>query len=264
MISPRGLLAASLLFAAGHTLAQAQSTPGPADAMQAIDRKLHKIWKDIGINGTRTVLFQQVVAGRGTPGHFPFRATILVHDQENGYPPNHYYGKTCVGRLEQETYILALDDFGQWDAQGRMTPDLDTKTCKDNPSAGVAGIPLDSIQGTRAGAAGSAPVTRPPAVQNAAGATGGVAAGDYQCWANGQARPLMNFKALGNGQYRDNEGHLGKLSVNASDGHVMFNGGNLDGFEAMGYRAVYSAPGGRPTVSFRNSGGSEVQFCQRQ
>jgi hypothetical protein len=67
------------------------------------------------------VLFQGIVAGRGTPGHYPFRATLLVHDMDAGYPPNRYYGRTCVGKLEQEIYTLSLDDFGGWDAQGRMT-----------------------------------------------------------------------------------------------------------------------------------------------
>src|ERR1051326_2260337 len=264
MKSLRSAIAASFLFAAAHSPAYAQNAPSIEDAKQAIDRKLHKIWKDIGTNGTRTVLFQEVVAGRSTPGHFPFRATILVHDQETGYPPNHYYGKTCVGRLDQEIYILAQDDFGAWDAQGTMTPDLSTKTCKDNPAAGVAGIPLTSLQGTRAGAAGSAPPARSAAIQNAPGTGASVALGQYQCWGNGQARPLLNFTALANGQYRDNEGHIGKMNVAPATGRVVFSGGTVEGFLPSGYYAVYYAPGGRPTVSFRNSGGSEVQFCQHQ
>jgi hypothetical protein len=95
-------------------------------------------------------------------------------------------------------------------------------------------------------------------------AGGGVASGSYQCWANGQARPLLNFTALAGNQYRDNQGTTGGMLVDGGTGRVTFKGGLLDGFMPAGFYAVYYAPQGRPTVSFRNSGGGEAQFCQRQ
>ena len=74
---------------------------------------------------------------------------------------------------------------------------------------------------------------------------------------------LLNFTMLPNGQYRDSEGHVGTLQVSGAGGRITFRGGNLDGFLPAGFYAVYYAPQGRPTVSFRNSSGNEVQFCQR-
>ena len=240
--------------------AWAQGTPTVDDAKRAIDSRLQKIWKGIGTKGTRTVLFQDVRAGRpSSPGNYPFQATLLVHDQEEGYPPNHYYGRTCVGKLEQEVYSLSLDEFGAWNAQGKMTPDMSTQTCKNNPSAGVSAIPLSSLQGSPAPAGGAAPqrqTAQTPAAGNLMPPQG-----PYECWANGQARMLLNFSVLPNNQYRDSEGHVGSLQV-AGNGRVTFRGGNLDGFMPAGFYAVYYTPQGRPTISFRNSGGSEVQFCQ--
>lgn len=264
-ITRTGILLATLTLTAGA------QTPGIEEAKRAINQRLLKIWKDIGTKGTRTVVFQDVVPGRGTPGHYPFRATLLVHDQETGYPPNRYYGKTCVGRLEQEVYTLAQDDFGGWDAQGKMTPDLNSKQCQNNTAEGMAKIPLSSLQGTLAPVAGGAParsqvVPLPPQqqqLQKQPGAANVVAPGSYQCWANGQARPLLNFTSSGNGQYTGVDGLPGTMNVDGN-GRVAFRGGSLDGFLLAGYYAVYYAPQGRPTVSFRNSGGSEIQYCQRR
>lgn len=248
-----------ILIPALAVIAQAQTAPMAEDLKRALDVKLQKIWKGIGTAGERTVLFQSVQAGRPTPGHYPFKVTLLIHDHETGYPPNHYYGQTCVGKLEDEEYVLSLDDFGHWDAQGRMTPDLSAKVCRNNPSAGVSAIPLSSLTGARASAGGAAtpqPAAAPPQ------AMAGVAPGAYQCWANGEARMLLNFTVLGGNQYRDSEGHTGALALDAR-GRMTFRGGNLDGFLPAGFYAVYYAPGGRPTVSFRSSSGSEVTFCQR-
>jgi hypothetical protein len=201
--------------------------------------------------------------GRRHPALIPFRATITIHDQETGYPPNHYYGQTCVGKLEAETYTLRLDEFGGWDAQGKMTPDVSTKVCKPNPSAGVSSIPVSTLQGSAAPAGGAPAVAPAPQTGSAPSAGHGLAQGPYQCWANGQARPLLNFTAMGDNQYRDSEGHTGTMTV-AANGRVTIRGGNLDGFMPAGFYAVYQSQQGRLTLSFRNSGGSEVQFCQKQ
>lgn len=253
-----------ILTAAITVAAQGQSTPTVDDAKRAIDQKLQKIWKGIGTKGTRTVLFQEVMPGRATPGHFPFRVTLLIHDQTEGYPKNRYYGTTCVGRLEHEVYVVSPDDFGGWDVQGRMTPDSSAKSCKDNPAEGISAIPLTSLQGTKASAdsAGTA-ASRPPQPNVASAMSGDIAPGSYECWGNGQARPLLNFTVLGNNQYRDSEGHTGTMRVDAN-GRVTFRGGNLDGFLPAGFYAVYHKPQGRPTVSFRNSGGSEAQYCEKK
>lgn len=256
-----GVIRTLLLIATFSVAAHAQGVPTVEDAKRAIDHRLQKIWKDLGRKGTRTVVFQNVLAGRNAQ----FRATLTVHDYTTGYPPNRFYGTTCVSRLDEEVYTVSQDNFGGWDAQGRMTPDLSTQTCKNNPSEGVPAIPVSSLQGSRAGSGGGGDgfaQQQQPQQQQAAGGSG-VAPGAYQCWANGQARLLLNFTALAGGQYRDNQGAVGSMTVGAG-GRVTFRGGLLDGFMPAGFYAVYYSPGGRPTVSFRNSGGGEVQFCQHQ
>ncbi len=73
---------------------------------------------------------------------------------------------------------------------------------------------------------------------------------------------LLNFTALAGNQYRDNQGAMGTMTV-GGNGRVTFRGGLLDGFMPAGFYATYIAQP-RPKVSFRNSSGNEVQFCQRQ
>ena len=72
---------------------------------------------------------------------------------------------------------------------------------------------------------------------------------------------LMNFSILDGSRYKDSEGKSGTYSVDANS-RITYHGGTLDGVMPRGFYAVYYVPQGRPTVSFRNSGGSEVQFCQ--
>jgi len=241
--------------------AHAQSAPTVDDMKRAVEKKLLKIWKDIGTAGERTVLFQSVQAGRSSsPGSYPFKATVNIFDHETGYPPNHYYGKTCVGTLTDEVFVLRMDDFGAWDAQGRMTPNLSDKQCTNNTSTAIPAIPAEL--GAKAPAAGAASAQPAAAMRPAATPGQGVAVGDYQCWANGQARMLLNFSVLSANQYRDSEGKTGAFTIDPSNGRMAFKGGSLDGFLPAGFYAMYHTPQGRPTVSFRNSGGSEVTFCQ--
>jgi hypothetical protein len=250
------------LFVLSLATAQAQNAPTAENAKQAIEQKLQKIWKISGTKGERTVVFQSVQVGRAAAGSYPFRATLAIHDYDSGYPANRYYGQTCVGRIEEETYVLSVDEFGKWQAEGRMTPNLPEKTCKPNTAAGVASIPVSSLQGTRASATVALSVV--PATQPAAATAGsGVPVGSYQCWANGQARPLLNFTILNGSQYRDSQGATGAFQSGASS-RITWRGGNLDGFLPAGFYTVYYAPQGRPTVSFRSTSGAEVTFCQKQ
>ncbi len=89
-----------------------------------------------------------------------------------------------------------------------------------------------------------------------------VATGSYECWANGQARLLMNFKVTGKSAYNGDEGK-GKFSYDAASGKMSFIGGHLDGAMPAGYVAMYHENKGRPTVSFRSPRGSEAAFCER-
>lgn len=101
-------------------------------------------------------------------------------------------------------------------------------------------------------------VATPAAV--AAPPGGGVPVGSYECWANGAARMGMNFRVTGPGSYRNDSGP-GRLAVGAG-GRLTLTGPMLESMPT-GFIAVYHAPGGRPTVSFRSPRGAEAAFCER-
>jgi hypothetical protein len=264
----------ALLAAAVAVIARAQSAPSVDDAKRAIDQAQQKLWKALGTPGVRTVLFQRVQAGASSsPGSYPFEVTLLIHECSTGYPANHYYGKTLVGKIEAARYELSADDFGAWQVQGKMTPNLSDSKITNNTAAGTCAVSVDSLQGSRAPAGGAASsgarAATPPSatiipVARGAGAaaSAGVALGSYLCWANGQARLLLNFTILENNQYRDHNGTAGTYRMD-SNARMTFQGGNLDRLLPAGSYYLYHSPQGRPTVSFRNSGGSEVTFCQR-
>jgi hypothetical protein len=219
---------------------------------QVLDKKLQKLKPESAKE--RNVLFQDVKAGQGNN----FVVTALIRDYEAGYPANRYYGQTCVKKIDAYTYTLAPDGAGGWDVEGRMTPDLSTQKCMPNPSAGVSSIPLSSLSGT---AAPGGPVAAAPAVQRA----GGVAVGTYECWSNGQARMLWNFKITGAGSYTGSDGKAGAFALDGGTQRIAFRGGSLDNAFGPGYYTVYYEPSGRPTVSIRpdRAGSVEAGFCQK-
>lgn len=98
----------------------------------------------------------------------------------------------------------------------------------------------------------------------AADAPASVAAGSYECWANGQARLLMNFTIKSATQYADYENKPGIYQYDSKSGKVAFKGGGLDGVMPDGFTAIYHVPQGRPTVSFRSPRGAEAAFCEKK
>jgi len=99
-----------------------------------------------------------------------------------------------------------------------------------------------------------------PAAQPA-GAASAVPLGSYQCWANGSARMLLNFTVTSAGHYHAADGTDGTFTYNPSTTAIVFTG-----YEGKvmppGFTSIYHVPQGRPTVSFRGTGGAEVSFCQ--
>ena len=98
----------------------------------------------------------------------------------------------------------------------------------------------------------------------AADAPASVATGSYECWANGEARLLMNFTVKSANQYLDSDQKAGGYQYDARTGKVTFKGGGLDGAMPDGFVAIYHVPKGRPTVSFRSPRGSEAAFCEKK
>ena len=248
-----------VLVAAGQMFAQA---PNVATAKQALEKRWQKLRPD-GVS-ERNVLFQQVEAGRSNGRSYPFRVSVVLRDYGPGYPSNRYYGNTCVSKIQEEVYTLEPDQFGGWDAQGKMTPDLRDQVCKPNPAAGVSSQPLEALPGSPAPTgqpvSSAATETRPP---SNSGGGGAVSAGAYQCWSHGQARMLLNFTIRGGGEYTGSNGAPGRYAFDPASQKITFTGGSLDNAFGPGYYAIYHAPQGHPTVSIRSErSGGEVTFCQ--
>lgn len=95
------------------------------------------------------------------------------------------------------------------------------------------------------------------------GAAKTVALGDYECWANGSARMLLNFKVTTAGQYTASDGSRSSFSHDPATGQIVFKGYLAESMP-NGYTTKYHEPKGRPTVSFRSARGSEASFCERR
>ena len=91
-----------------------------------------------------------------------------------------------------------------------------------------------------------------------------VASGNYECWGNGAARLLLNFKVTGKDRYSDPEGkERGSFVFDPVTGAIAFKGGHLDGVMPKGFTTIYHEPRKIPTVSFRSARGAEASFCER-
>jgi len=248
-----GLLKVLLLaFAVSATAFTAP--PTVAEAQQILDGQWMKLRP--GSAKERNVLFQSVklIGGQGTS--YRYSVSVILRDYDAGYPPNRYYGQTCVARIDNEPYTLWTDG-GSWHVDGRMTPD--SRKCDANPAAGVSSIPVNTLPGT---AAAKGQIAAPPPPQRAAG---GVVQGAYECWSGNRANGLLNFTIRAGGQYADSAGTGGTYSVDAANGHMTFRGGSLEKGIPAGMYAMYYEPGGRPTVSIRNSAsGGEAVLCQKR
>jgi hypothetical protein len=107
------------------------------------------------------------------------------------------------------------------------------------------------------------PATRSAATQGDS-AGGSVPQGVYECWSSGRANFMLNFSITGTHQYAGANGGSGTFSFDAGSQRITFKGGSLDGVMPQGFYSIYHSPQGRPTVSFRNSSGNEVAFCQKK
>lgn len=241
-----------LLAFSQHLLGQ---KPSVETLKQALEKSLLSL-KPQGIS-ERNVIFQQVRVGSANN----FQVTALIRDYEPGYPPNQYYGSTCVSKIDAYVNTLVPDGFGGWGVQGRLTPD--EKNCKPNPSAGVSSIPLSSLAGTAAQSgpiAQSGPVGGAQEVQRA----GGVALGSYECWTGSRPQPGLNFKITGAGSYTDSEGKAGSFTLDKGSQRLTFYGGMMEGGLGPGYYPMYYEPQGKPTVSVRSERNQrEISVCQK-
>ena len=239
----------AVLSAVSCTLFAAE--PGVEAAKQALDAKWQKLRPDHVKE--RNVLFQSVryLGGAGTA--YQYQVTALIRDYDAGYPANKYYGRTCVGTIQDLRYKL-WSDGTNWQVDGVMTPPQ--SKCQDNPSAGASAIPLASLSGTPAATGRPAAAPAPPR-------SGGMVLGAYECWSGSSARMMLNFTVQPGSQYVDSQGKRGSFSIDPATSRVTFRGGLLDGGIPAGMYAVYHERNGRPTLSLRGRDGGESAFCEK-
>ena len=255
-------LVSTLAAGAAQSGAQPAKAPGTEVLKQVLDKRLQSLRPE----GTseRNVLFQTVLAGKPDGGSFPFRVTLQIRDYGAGYPANRYYGETCVSHITEWEYTLSPDRFGGWQVEGRMTPDSQQRTCKPNPSAGVSSIPLAGLAGSPAPAGPIAAQAAATGARNGTNsAAGSVSVGAYECWGNGEARPLLNFTIRDASHYAGTDGKAGTFVFDAATTRITFKGGSLDGVLPTGFFTTYHLAQGRPTVSFMSPSGNEAQFCEK-
>ena len=211
------LLSAGILAMVLTTPAMGQTPPSEAVLQQVLNAELRAIKTDY----QRTVLYEQVRRVSSQGGYHRFVVTASVHDYTAGYPPNGYWGQTCLGKFVSEPFDLRRGPTGEWQVQGRLTPD---GTCKDNPAQGVSSFPIAQIAGRQAG-------TGPVAGAEAVRPTGGqLYVGEYACYGSmGRRMTGMSFRLSG-GSYADLDGKRGgAYSYNAGAGTISFRGGFMGG-----------------------------------
>jgi hypothetical protein len=211
----------TLLMLVAPGLAGAQQ-PSVEQFKHVLDAQLQKV-KSEGTTA-RAVLFQEVLPGNPNGGYYPFLVTAVIHDYSQGYPPNGFYGETCVGKMEKRKFDLIANEFGGWKVQGPMT--ILGPECKKNPSEGVSAIPLAGLAGAPAGngpaeAMGAARPTSPDG--------GNLYLGEYACYGAGnQLMAGMSFQLERSGKYHDTSGQrAGNYVYDARVSTISFRGGFL-------------------------------------
>ncbi len=205
------------LALAGSACGQ-DAAPSEAVLQQVLTKELKAIK---GVEYQRTVLYDQVRRVSSQGGYHRFVVTASVHDYNAGYPPNGYWGQSCLGRFVDQAFDLRRGPAGEWIVQGRMTPD---STCKNNPAQGVSSFPMAQIGGR---AASTAPVA---GAQPVAPTGGQLYVGEYACYGTmGRMMTGMGFRLNGE-RYADLDGARGgAYTYNAGARTITFRGGYMDG-----------------------------------
>ena len=179
----------------------------------------------------RTVKFISVIQGANTGGFQNFKVTAYVHDYEEGYPTNRYWGQTCWTKIDGLNYTMRKDAFGEWLVQGRFTV-LEPKNhdCKDNVAQGVAFFPLDGLPGNVYNPSAVNTTTKTTATKQTTNA-GQLYIGEYACYGTGgRLMAGMGFILLPGGKYYDvDKGRGGSYVYNAGTATISFVGGFLSG-----------------------------------
>jgi hypothetical protein len=212
-------LATTLMFAASAH-ASSVAAPTPREFMRVLDAQIQRAKPREVFQ--RTIVFGDVRAGEPEGNVFPFTVSATIHDYNPGYPPDNYYGRTCITRIVSALYVMRRDRIGEWMVERKgAAPE---PTCTNNPAEGKSAVPLDSLRGTRVGTSvPTAPVIkRRPNVN--------LRLGEYACTTpTGRLAAGMRFRMNPDKTYTDLEGKRGGTYVyNPLEATLHFKGGFLD------------------------------------
>ena len=180
----------------------------------------------------RNVSFVQVIKGSSNGGYYSFKVTAYVHDYGPGYPSNHYYGQTCIGKFDGLKYDMLKDDFGGWIIQGKFTASLSDSKCLDNTSQGSEAIPLASVQGSIYNPTHTNQTVKiAPQQKPSANKSSTLYIGEYACYGTGNRLMAgMGFILKPNATYVDLDNKRGgSYTYNAQSATITFNKGFLAG-----------------------------------
>lgn len=214
-----GMAAAAILAvpARAHTFA----APTAKQFMRVLDAQIQRAKPSEVFR--RTIIFAEVSAGAPEGNVYPFTATATIHDYSPGFPPNRYYGKTCLTKIVGARYNMLRDRLGEWTVQGKVkSPD---PICADNPVEGKSKFPLDSIRGTRVGTSEPLPELMTKKRPNV-----NLRLGEYACtWPGGRLASQMKFRLNRDKTYTDLDGARGgTYTFDQFSTELRFNGGFLD------------------------------------
>ncbi|MDB4890061.1 MAG: hypothetical protein JWL61_1916 [Gemmatimonadetes bacterium] len=214
-----GMMAAVMLVVPAR--AHASVAPSTKDFMRALDARIQRAKPREVFQ--RTIVFADVSAGEAEGKVFPFTVTATIHDYNPGWPPDHYYGRTCVTRIVRTRYTMLRDRLGEWTVETKA--DTPQPICTDNPTEGTSAFPLDSLRGTRVGT--STPL---PALMTKRQVNVTLRLGDYACTGpGGRIVPEMKFRLNPDKTYTDLDGTRGGTYVfDGFSGTLKFRGGFLD------------------------------------
>ena len=175
----------------------------------------------------RAVKLVQVTPGKTNSGTTTYKVTAYIHDYDEGYPPNSYYGQTCVGKMDNWIFTIHKDDFGEWAVQGMFT--VTNNSCITNPSEGVASQPLSAVPGTLY-EIGKNPAANDQTVNNTDNISP-LYIGEYAAYGTGGR--LMTGMGMtltsGNRYYDLDKKRGGTYNYNKQAGSITFSGGFLSG-----------------------------------
>ena len=214
-----------LLLSGFFTACSSEAQPTVETFKEAFVKKLKALQPE-GYE-KRTVKLVSVTKGATNGGATSFKVTAYIHDYDEGYPSNNFYGETCVGKIDNWTYTLLKDGTGEWIVQGKFT--VTDNNCIKNPSQGVESQPVSAVPGTvyevgKKQAAGNTPATNNKNANT-------LYIGEYAAYGTGgRMMTGMGIILTADKKYYDlDKQRGGTYSYNQKAGTITFTGGFLDG-----------------------------------